>query len=75
MSRLHINYTLVLCLLFVWAMTLMMVASPHEICETPTTRTGHLPVDASPTGGELNNAPSHCLLYGKYCLGESLHDR
>jgi hypothetical protein len=75
MSRLHINYTLVLVLLLVWAMTLLMVASPYEICETSATRTVHIPVDASPSGGQPNNAPSHCLIYGKDCLGESLHGR
>jgi hypothetical protein len=75
MSRLHINYTLVLCLPLLWGLTLMMVASPHEICVPLTTRTVRLPVDANPSGGEPNNATSHCLVYGKYCLGESLRGR
>src|ERR1700687_5274371 len=26
-------------------------------------------------GGKTSNAPSHCLVYGKYCLGEALRSK
>jgi hypothetical protein len=75
MNRLHINYTLVLVLLLVWAMTLMMVAPPYEPCYTPTMRTVRIAPEALPYGGKPNDASPRCLVYGKYCLGESLHRR
>jgi hypothetical protein len=77
MNRLRINYTLALVLLLVGAMTLMMVASLYEPCQTPTTDTVRLSADAipKPNGGQPDNGSSHCLIYGKYCLGEFLHGR
>jgi len=75
MSRLHINYTLVLVLLLVGATTLMMVVSLYKPCQTPTMRRVRLSVDAIPNGGKPNSTPVHCLVYGKYCLGEFLHGR
>jgi hypothetical protein len=77
MNRLHINHTLALVLLLVGAMTLMMVASLYQSCQTPTTDTVRLSSDAipKPNVGKPDNGPSHRMIYGKYCLGEFLHGR
>ena len=75
MNRLHIHHTLVLVLLLVGAMTLMMVASLYETCQAPTTDATHVTADAIPNAGKPDKVPPHCLVYGKYCLGESLHGR
>jgi hypothetical protein len=75
MNRLHINRRLALVLLLVGAMAIMMVASLDETCETATTDTAHLSANAKPNGEKSNNVSSHCLIYGKYCLGEYLHGR
>jgi hypothetical protein len=70
MNRLHINHTLVLVLLTVGA-----VASLYETCQTPTTDATHITADAIPNAGKPDKVPPHCLVYGKYCLGEALHGR
>jgi hypothetical protein len=75
MNRLHINHTLALVLLLVGATTLLMVASLYESCQIPTTNTVRLSADARPNGGKQDNGSSHCLIYGKYCLGKFLHGR
>jgi hypothetical protein len=75
MNRWHINHRLAIVLLLVGAMAIMMVASLYETCETATTDTVRLSANAKPNGGKSDNVSSHCLIYGKYCLGEYLHGR
>ncbi|MGF6780842.1 hypothetical protein P3T21_006073 [Paraburkholderia sp. GAS334] len=75
MNRLHINHTLVLVLLSVGATTLMLVASLYETCQEPTTDVTHITADAILNAGKPDKVPPHCLMYGKYCLGEALHGR
>jgi hypothetical protein len=72
MNRLHINDILAIILLPVGAITLMMFASLYQTCQRPITDTVRVSGEAISKGGKPNNAPSHCLVYGQYCLGEFL---
>jgi hypothetical protein len=75
MNRLQINRILALVLPLVGAMAILTVATLYETCETPTTDTAHHSADAKANGGKSDNVSSHCLIYGKYCLGKYLHGR
>jgi hypothetical protein len=75
MNRLRINQILAIILLPVGAMTLMMFASLYQSCQRPNTDTVRISGDAISKGGKTSNAPSHCLVYGKYCLGEALRSK
>lgn len=75
MNRLHIKHTSAFVLLFLGATTLMMLASLYETCQMPATGAAHVSAEAISSGGKPNNVPWHCLDYGKYCLGESLHGK
>jgi hypothetical protein len=75
MNRLRINQILAFVLLPVGAMTLMIFASRYETCQTPAMDTARLSANAMPNDEKPNNGTSHCLVYGKYCLGDALHSR
>jgi hypothetical protein len=75
MNRSRINRILALVLLSVGAMTLMIFASLYETCRTCASDTVRLSADAVSSGAKRNNGASHCLVYGKYCLGDSLRSK
>ncbi len=75
MNRLRINHILAFVLLSVEAMTLMIFASLYETCRTSALDTVRLSADAISDGVKPNNGASHCLVYGKYCLGDPLRGK
>lgn len=75
MNRLYINHAFGFVLLSVGAITLSMFASLHETCEPPAADSVRVSTDVPANGAKPINVPSHCLVYGKYCLGESLRSR
>ena len=75
MNRLRINHTLAWVALSAGAVALTMFASSYESCQPPAVDTGRLSVDAATNDGKTNSTAPHCLVYGKYCLGDSLHGR
>jgi hypothetical protein len=75
MNRLYVNHAFEFILLSVAVVALSMFASVQETCEPPAADSVRVSTDAPAHGAKPNNVPSHCLVYGKYCLGESLHGR
>ncbi len=75
MINLHIHHPVALALLLTGAIMLTMIASVYQACEVATTETLRPAPDAVPYGGKPNNATPHCLVFGKYCLGDSLRGR
>lgn len=75
MNRLHFNHTFSAVLLSTGAMTLLMFASVYETCQLPAVDTVRLSTQGPPNSAKPNNVPSHCLIYGKYCLGEPLRSK
>lgn len=75
MNRVHISHPLAFVLLLVWVTTLMVVVSLYGTCRTSVMDTVRLSADAKSSGARPDDVPPHCLIYGKYCLGETLHSR
>jgi hypothetical protein len=72
MKRSYVKRAVALVLLSTGVMTLLALASPYETCLPPVVNT--VPVAThSPVGNAMpHKVSSHCLVYGKYCLGEAL---
>jgi hypothetical protein len=69
MNRLPIRHWAALVPLILGAWVLFVtLASISGVCVAPA-------ADASVNNAEASSKPSHCLIYGKYCLGDTLRSR
>jgi hypothetical protein len=76
MNRLHIHRRMAIIPLSIGVVTLIIIlATPHQTCQVPAVDVTRISADAIPHGGKPDQDPPHCLVYGKYCLGEYLHGR
>lgn len=74
MSHLRSPRTIAPVLLSLGLAELVILAGREESCQLPARETKHTLIHAAPVGEKSNN-PSHCLIYGKDCLGESLRSQ
>lgn len=79
MNHLHIHRWMAIFPISIGAITLIIIlAIQHQTCEVPAadiTRSSAISADAMPRGGKTDEGPTHCLVYGKYCVGEYLRGR
>ena len=77
MKRLYINRAVAFVLLSAGVTTLIVLAAPYEICPPLAVNTVRVSTDAGspPNSAMPHGALSHCLVYGKYCVGEALHGK
>lgn len=47
----------------------------NENCQMPVSDAARVVTDGSPGNAASNAVRSHCLLYGKYCLSDTLRGR
>ncbi|QIE27312.1 hypothetical protein SBC1_52520 (plasmid) [Caballeronia sp. SBC1] len=76
MNRLHIRRRMVFIpLLAVVVMLLIILATPHQSHQVSAVDGTRISADAIPHGGKPDDRPPHCLVYGKYCVGQYLRGR
>ena len=76
MNRLHIHHWAALVPLLLGALMLFVtLESINPTCVTPATDDLRPTSDAVANNAKTNSQPSHCLIYGKYCLGDTLRSR
>ncbi|WP_207004047.1 hypothetical protein [Trinickia mobilis] len=76
MNRLHFHHWAALVPLFLGALILFVtLTSINQACLAPAADDLRPTSGAMAKNGETNSKPSHCLVYGKYCLGDTLRGR
>lgn len=53
----------------------VMIMSFDSLCSVFTTGTTRTATERLPEAGPAENAASHCLIYGKYCMTDALRGR
>jgi hypothetical protein len=76
MNWFHIHGKLALTLTAI-TVTLLIVATAarSEACKALLADMASLFTDAGYPGPATDHVPKHCLVFGKYCLGDALHSR
>ncbi|MGF6261568.1 hypothetical protein OKW49_002469 [Paraburkholderia youngii] len=69
------NHFLVVFLIAILVFVVGTLVTFNESCEVPASNATRVGADELPGNGSLNGAASHCLLYGKYCLSDTLRGR
>jgi hypothetical protein len=76
MNRLHIQHWAALVPLILGVLVLFVtLTSINGACVAPATGELRSPSDTSANSAEMSGKSSHCLIYGKYCLGDTLRSR
>ena len=76
MNRLRIHHWAALVPLLLGALILFVtLESINSTCVTPATDDLRPTSDAIANNAKTNSKPPHCLIYGKYCLGDTLRSR
>jgi hypothetical protein len=76
MNRLPIQHWAALVPLLLGALMLFVtLASIDQACVTPASDELRPTSDATASNAETSSTPFHCLIYGKYCLGDTLRSR
>jgi hypothetical protein len=75
MNRVPMNHPLAMALTLGAALVLAILAALNQVCQLPTGEMLRSPADVSVSGGKSNDASAHCLIFGKYCLGDSMRGK
>ncbi|MEW6343307.1 MAG: hypothetical protein RXR20_04800 [Paraburkholderia sp.] len=75
MNGIHMSHPLAMALTLGAAVVFAILAAVNEVCQPPAAQTLRSPTDVTASGGKPNDAPAHCLMFGKYCLGEFLRGK